>query len=398
VNTGATVTVTNTDFQDISMSPSVDLSGITGNSGNCGGNSGITFTTPATQTHTTSSGGNMSDSSKWTSRVPLPQDNIVVDSNTTGTVTLNMPRMGTNITLTGFVGTWSASTAAIAMYGSLTLPSGMTYTGGNNLSFMGRGTHTVTTGGNSITTPLFFGGSGGTYTLQDNLTTATGIKITLGSSSVGSCTFVDNGVTVGVDVATTSHASQVLTLTGTWNLSNASATTVWNVTSSSTITASTATIAITTAGTNTRTFAGNGNTYGTLTYTVAGSTGKLFITGSNTFDTINFSDASNARTLSLTAATTTTIVTALNIKGTSANKMTLNSVTAATHTLSKSSGFISCDNASITNSIATGGATWVATRSTNVSGNTGWNFSPIAQPQELAKSAMYVPVTMYAAL
>lgn len=45
------------------------------------------------------------------------------------------------------------------------------------------------------------------------------------------------------------------------------------------------------------------------------------------------------------------------------------------HTLSKSSGTVDSDYLSLTNSVATGGATWYAgSHSTNVSGNTGWIF------------------------
>ena len=45
----ATVTAANIDFRDVTFSVSTNLSAITGGSGDCGGNSGITFTTPATQ-------------------------------------------------------------------------------------------------------------------------------------------------------------------------------------------------------------------------------------------------------------------------------------------------------------------------------------------------------------
>jgi hypothetical protein len=75
-----------------------------------------------------------------------------------------------------------------------------------------------------------------------------------------------------------------------------------------------------------------------------------------------------------TAGTTSTF-TDFNLSGTVGNLITIASVTAATHTLSKASGTVSSNYLSITNSIATGGATWNAgANSTNGGGNTGWIF------------------------
>ena len=123
---------------------------------------------------------------------------------------------------------------------------------------------------------------------------------------------------------------------------------------------------------STKTFvAGTGAVYN-CTLDQAGL-GQLTITGSSTFnDIINSVQPATVR---FTAGTTTTFNN-FNLRGTAGNLITISSATAATHTLSKASGTVSCDYLSITNSIATGGASWYAgANSTNVSGNTGWIFT-----------------------
>ena len=100
-----------------------DLSAITGLSGDCGGNSGITFTPSATQTATGTASFTWSTHG-WTSRVPLPQDNVVIANAFVAgrTVTVDMPRLGRDIDFTGVTGSPSISNgSAASMYGSLTL-------------------------------------------------------------------------------------------------------------------------------------------------------------------------------------------------------------------------------------------------------------------------------------
>lgn len=93
--TCANVNFSNVDFRDIvgAGSASWDLSGITGGSGDCGGNSGITFTTAQNQ-YLYSSGDtiNWGDESVWflgsggsggNGRMPLAQDNVIIDESFT---------------------------------------------------------------------------------------------------------------------------------------------------------------------------------------------------------------------------------------------------------------------------------------------------------------------------
>jgi hypothetical protein len=103
--TVASASLTNVDFMDITGAGAASWTGAS--LGDCLGNSNITFDTPTTQTNTGAT-GNWSDATKWTSRVPLPQDNVVINTGS-GVITADMPRMGKSIDFTGFTGTLSRS-------------------------------------------------------------------------------------------------------------------------------------------------------------------------------------------------------------------------------------------------------------------------------------------------
>lgn len=372
-------TMSNVDFQDITGAGagSWNLSSISGGSGDCGGNSGITFTSPTTQTATMSTNKNWDDVTIWTSRVPLPQDNVSLASVTGGQLATNgMPRLGKDIDWTGATGspTFAPNISNPTIYGSLTFISGMSYSSSNTWNLNGRGTHTITTAGKTIGGPISMSAFGGTYTLMDALTTTGAITISNGTFdtanfNVTSSSFVSSGT-----------STRALTLgTSTWSITATSASTVWNggFATGMTLSASSSTISISTTSANTRTFSGAGLTYGTLTYTISGSTGGLDITGANSFAYINFSDASNTRTLRFTASTTTTIreSNGFNVRGTSGKLMNVSSITAATHTLT-STLQQSTDYLNLTNSIATGGGAWYAgANATDSGGNTGWIFT-----------------------
>lgn len=376
VSAGA-VSLTNVDFRDINAGgAAIPFTGSL--VGDCGGNNAnITFTTPATQTWQGTAGGNWSDVSKWTSRVPLPQDDVVIASafSASQTITADMPRLGKNIDWVGCSGspTWSITQTTV-IFGSVNISDiGSVTSTGVSTFFSGRGSHTITTGGKNFA--LYGQINAGTYTLTDNLT-----MNNLVVAGYSGTTFTTNNFNVTISNFQINNGNTVNMGSGTWTLNGTLATpnALWNCTGgSATINAGTSTIIISTASSNSRTFAGAGKTYNNLTYTVAGSTGNLIISGSNTFNTLSFSDITNARTLQLTSGTTTTITGAFNVNGTAGKLMTVNASTpGSAATLSKSSGAISCDYLSIQDSAAGGGATWYAgVNSTDVSGNSGWIFT-----------------------
>lgn len=301
--TAAAVSLTNVDFQDITGAGLAGNAAWTGSSmGDALGNSNITFDAPATQTHTASAGGNWSDVTKWTSRVPLPQDNVVVDVNTTGTLTADMPRLGANLTFTGFAGTFTNSVAT-ASYGNITLASGMTISGTAAWVWSGRGSHTVTSAGRTFTQAVQMNTSIGTYTLQDALI----IDRATTSFNHISGTLDANNFNVTFPNATASYSNTAGTLnmgSGTWSIGTSGAQTFWTFAAGTTLNHQNSTIVLTAASTSTRTFNGAGKSYGTLQYTVANSPGSLTIQGANTFTNLN---VASGRILTMPASTTNTI-------------------------------------------------------------------------------------------
>lgn len=374
---GAAVVINgDVDFQDITItgSPSWTNTGVA-YVGDCGGNGGVVSTNAtvaATQTHTASAGGNWSDSTKWTSRAPLPQDNVVIDSNTTGTITLDMPRLGQSIDFTGFVGTSAFSSVAVTNFGSFAFASGQSVSGTLSITFSGYSTHTITSNGKTFPNSITF--QCGNYSLVDDI-------VATGDFSLTSGTFDNSTANKNI---TCSRFNKNNTNTATLNLGSATIklnnTGVSNIILISsvglTFNAGTSNFVVNAASTSTRTInCTAGMTLYDLTYTLAGSTGNLAIVASNTFHDINFSDASNARILSFTAGITTTITGNFNVNGTSTKLMTIQSATAAGHTLS-SANQQSCDFLSISRSTAQGGGSWYAgANSTDGGNNAGWIFT-----------------------
>jgi hypothetical protein len=96
------------------------------------------------------------------------------------------------------------------------------------------------------------------------------------------------------------------------------------------------------------------------------------IKGSNTYDSLVFSAG---KTYTLTNGTTQTINDAFIANGGTASLITISSSTSAQANISKSSCNVCCSYLYLTSINATGGASFYAATSTNVSGNTGWNFA-----------------------
>lgn len=381
--TGAAVVISgDVDFQDINITGSPSWTN-TGSKfvGDALGNSSLVttnITVAATQTHTTSTGGNWSDATKWTSRVPLPQDNVIVNVNTTGALAVDMPRLGADITLTGFTGSVNLSTNTES-YGSMTVAAGMTTSNNGAWTLAGRSTHTLTMAGQTWPGAIFINAPSGTYILQDSLTISRGAS---GALTLSNGTLTDNGQSVTLTSATNATYVQTagtLTASGAWSIACTNAVAIWSVTGGAVN--HTGSITLSGATANTRIFAGFGQIYGILNYTIAGSTGQLTITGANSFAAINFSDATNARTLILPGSATTTISAAGGFNGVAgtAGKLMSVSASAGTATLALTGG-CTCSFVSLTSISATPSGAAYAFDSINVSGNSGWIFSP---PDEL---------------
>jgi hypothetical protein len=375
----ASVTITNADFMDIAAGGAANwnLSAITGGSGDCGGNVGITFTTAATQTWQGTAGGNWSDISKWTSRTPLPQDNVIINAGfvASQTVVSDMPRLGKSIDFTGAGAVnWSNSSVfGSSMYGSLTLTSNVTVSLGGGHALAGRGAYTLTSAGKTFTPNITIVAPTGSYTFQDAFNSVNTLSVTAGALNTNSQTITCGSLQCLGPLAVANLSSSTVNTT---TLSSYA----FLATNGAILSAAAATINITTVSSSQRIVAVLYNVPTlTVNYTLTGSTGPLLLTTyGGRIGTLNFYDTANARTLLLEAGQVAYIQTTFNVRGSAGKPVSIISNAAGTTaTISKSSGAVDCDYLSIQDSAATGGASWYAgSNSTNISNNSGWFFQP----------------------
>lgn len=286
------------------------------------------------------------------------------------------PSAISSLDMTGYAGTFTFN-AVLTVSGNVTLSSSATYiVTGSLLLIQGTATCNLTSNGKTLGDIGVKNTTSASLSLQDDLVCGQLQMASSGALTTNNHTVTCNNVLISGGVAGTINLGS-----STINLNNTSGT-VWNVTNPPTMNAGTSIININSSSSSDRTFTGAGKIYNILSYTLSGSTGGLIFSDGNTFNTINFFDASNARTLTFTDATTTTITGTggFNVKGTSGKLMTIaNSSTTAghSHTLTSTSGPMTCDYLSISHSTATPSTlTWYAgSHSTDGGSNSGWIFS-----------------------
>ena len=285
---------------------------------------------------------------------------------TAGTDIARMDNAGfNNINFTGFTG---SVITGIGGTGNITLGAGMTVTSASSWSMFGTsGTQLFTSNGVTLDAPMTFIGVGGTFQLQDNMTLGSTRLVTL---SAGTLNLNAKTLTGGTFTSTGLSVRSITFGGGTMVTSGAT----YNVSGSNFTTSGLGTISMTSA--SSKTFAGGGFSYPTLNQ---GGAAALVITGANTF--ANMTNTVQPATITFPASTTTTVA-AFNVNGTAGNLMTLNSSTPGTRaTLNKTSGTVTANYLSISDSLATPTDTWYAVNSVNVSNNIGWIFEapvPIA--------------------
>jgi hypothetical protein len=307
----------------------------------------------------------------------LSEANSISYNFTGGTYVLSLlsgSNTAKSIDFTGYAGTLLATAPTAIIYGNLKLSTGMTLTAAPNpLNFRATsGIKNITTNGKTIDQPITFNGVGGTFQLQDALTMGSTRDVTLTNGTLDL-----NGKTLTVGTAfTTTTGTKNLTFNGGTLVCPTASTTAFNnaVPTGFTTTAGTGTGTISMTAATAKTFVGGDSTFNcTLNQ---GGAGDLTVTGSNTFSNItNTRKSTSAASILFTAGTTNTF-TDWNASGESTRLLTIGSVTAASHTLSKASGTVSADFLSISRSTATGGASWYAgANSTNGGNNSGWIFT-----------------------
>ena len=317
--------------------------------------------------------------------VPTASDNVFFDANsnvlaTAFTVTMaTTPRVCNDFTASGLDGTMTLAGAAIGLTvsGSLTFQATnftRTYTGTTTFNATTTG-KTITVNGASFGGPIIFDGVGGSWALGSAVNVSSSITLQNGTLNLAGMTATPTlrfSTQTGTKDLTFNGGSLVCTFNGVNAFSNPAPT-------GFTTTAGTGTGTISMAGSSAQTFNGAGSTFNcTLNQ---GGAGVLTITGSNTFSNITNTRKSVSATSILFTAGTTNTFTDWNASGESTRLLTIGSVTAASHTLSKASGTVSADFLSISRSTATGGASWYAgANSTDGGNNSGWIFTAPPAP------------------
>jgi len=309
--------------------------------------------------------------------VPSASDNVFFDQAGTYTVTVTGALACLDFTVSLGVVTFTVSgSSTIAISGSLALSSGTVGTWSSSFipTFNATTSKTISTNGEAIGAPTF-DGVGGTWTLSSAFAVNNGtLTLTNGTFSTSASNYSVNSANFSSNNSNTrtlnlNASTYTLTSTG------------WTCTTSTNLTVSGSGATVTMTSSSSKTFAGGSANWGAITLNQGGS-GRLTISGSNTFaDISNSYNATGATSLRFTSGTTQT-VTSFTAEGASGKVLTIDSSTPATAaTLSQASGTVSVDFVSIQDSTATGGATWNANSntSTNVSGNTGWIFTPFAR-------------------
>jgi hypothetical protein len=318
--------------------------------------------------------------------VPTSADDVFFNANSGGgTVNKSGAVPCASLNMTGFSGTFNSSGLGdLTVSGSVTIPSTVFLDTGwvsttSNLVINPSSASTVDINVTWPTNITFSGTS--TATLQRNLVVGPNGGTTVGVLTLTSGTFdaATYNVTANFFVSNSGTVRTLSLGSGTWTLRHTFGT-IWDVTSTNlTLNSGTSTIVFlrtALSGGSGRTFAGGGLTYYNLTISNDTANPNVFtdITGGNTFNI--FSSTLTAAHLLRFSAFVTNTFNEFTVSGSSGNIISLNSISAGSRiNLSKASGAVNSNFLSIRDNNATGGATWTATNSTNVSNNIGWVFS-----------------------
>jgi hypothetical protein len=362
----ATASLSNVDFRRITASGAA--SPFTGTSiGDAGGNTNITTASPKTVYWSNAAGGTWASNS-WaatsggtpaTADYPLLQDTAVFDdaglSLSTTITTSPSIRFGSINAMAVTVGGALNFNTTAYLYGNFETPNSFGFNGSTIIYFVGYSTqlvqHNTTNNGIVIDQRA-------SVSLSGNIASGNYYDIQAG-------TFSSNSYTLNISYFIARSSATVNMGSSVWNISRFAGTN-WDFNSSATLNSGTSTLVF--SGSGGVTFAGGTKTYNNVTLPPSAVT----ITGANTFNTLS----SQATTSSVTfGAGTTTTVTTFAVSGTSTQTITLASSSVTNFTLSKSSGNVDVEYLSISRSTATGGASWVATKSINGGNNIGWQIT-----------------------
>ena len=392
----AAVSLQNIDFMDINAAGAA--APFTGTSlGDAGNNTNITF--PAGRTLYLRQGqvGVMSLST-WsltsggaaiTGDYPLPQDTMTIDASVTyssATTLTGMPQVTGKWDTRAYAGTGVISIGNsgnnIFVVNDLYIGAQTKWNQTGSVNLVGRGAHTLSVATTLNGAPNVITDSASTWSLAADLTLQTqGLTVTAGgfatanhSLTCSTLTILSNGFRGGTSTITIAGSGVAFTLnTPTPQTADLSSTTI-NFTN--------------TASAISFTLTGNSqpNILGAVNFAAGSNALNLGASGCP----VSFASLSipgtTARTVTFTNATTTIRnASGWQVSGTAGHLLTVLGAASSVWILSCASGIVSSDYLSMTNSHATGGASFYAgANSTNVSGNTGWSFT--AAPRVVSRT------------
>jgi len=298
----------------------------------------------------------------------------------------------------GFTGTWSG-TGPTSIGRHFTLAAGMTRLSTSALVFNATsGVSNITSNGISLAGSITFNGVGGTWRLQDALTTTQGLTLTNG-------TFQTNGQNVTTrNLATFNTNIRVLDVTNTlWvltglnvavvNVSGANLTLIstgstFRVDNTGSLVSETQTFSqgaqtfndVQFIGTGAGGFNFNANpagaTFRDFTHTAPGT--QLTIVGDNTFR--NFTLANPPHTVVLGFGATQVVTGSLTMSGSPGNPLVIETnLSGSSARFIVEKNYVRCDYLQLKDVVASGGARWFAGKhSINNGGNRGWRFTDAA--------------------
>jgi hypothetical protein len=285
------LSATDCDFRDISLT-GVASGATPTRAGDCGGNSGINFSTKTVYWNlagaqnwsatgwATSSGG-----SPAVNNFPLAQDTAVFDDtgSVTGTITVNAQwNTGTfDASLRTSAMTLTTSTNTFVVYGDWKFGTGVTLSSTTGtITFSKNGTQTVTSNAVQFGTPVTINHPTGTVQLADALSLGATRALTVTTGTFDAVTY---NVTAGLFTLSGTATRTIRMGSGTWTATGTGS--VWNVQNNTglTLVAGTSNIVLSDTSASARTFDGGTAYYNKLTIGGTTGTSTLTIAGSNTF-------------------------------------------------------------------------------------------------------------------
>lgn len=329
------ISATDVDFRDITIAgAAVPASGT--RLGDCGGNSGITFTTGVNKFWNLNSGGNWSaigwaTTSGGTPSVnnfPLVQDTAIFEStglNSGGTININIGyNIGTvnmSARTTNTMGL--AFTSTPLLYGSWINGTGSFVTGSSGLFFFGRGNQTIRSAGRAFSQSIFINTLTGSITLEDSFSTSESFTLSSGTFNASTYNVTLSGAFSGVEVS--GAVTRTLAIgSGTWTVGGTS----WSSSTTTNLTV-TGTGTINMISASSKSFNGGGISYANITLNQGGA-GQLTITGNNTFANItNTRGLTGASSINLSSTIQT--LTQFTASGSLGKILTISGTSVFTH-------------------------------------------------------------------